>query len=205
MSYKLFYFPGACSMAVHIVLNEVGQKVELVKGRDEAKSKTAELMKINPRGQVPVLVEDGKVLKEGAAQIIYLCEKYKSDLLPSSGWERAQALQWLMSANASLHPAYSRTNFLKANGGTDAQISASRAGAQKLWDEIEAELAANGPYICGKNVTAADILITVIGHWADPGVYTYGPKTKALFEKVVARPAYQQALAAEQVDYKAAA
>lgn len=205
MTFQLFYFSGACSMAVHIVLNEVGQKVELVNARDEAKNKTPELMKINPRGQVPVLVEDGKVLKEGAAQMIYLCDTYKSDLLPSSGWERAEALQWLMSANASLHPAYSRTNFLKKNGGTDEQIKASRAGAQAIWDEIEATLAAKGPYICGEKCTVADILITVIGHWADPGVYTYGPKTKALFEKVVARPAYQQALTAENVEYKAAA
>ncbi len=192
-------------MAVHIVLNEVGQKVELIKGRDEAKNKTPDLMKVNPRGQVPVLIEEGRGLKEGAAQMIYLCEKYNSDLLPKSGWERAQTLQWLMTGNASLHPSYSRTNWLKKNDGTDAQIAASRAGAQAYWDEIESTLAANGPYICGKNCTVADILITVIGHWADPGVYRYGPKTKALFEKVVARPSYQQALKAEGVEYKAAA
>ena len=203
--YTLYYFAGSCSMAVHIILNEVGQEVALIPAKDEKGEKTSELLKINPRGQVPVLLEDGKQMLEGAAMITYLCDKYKSDLLPRDGWERTQALQWLMTCNASLHPAYSRTNFLKKNGGTEEQIKASRAGAQAIWDQIEEHLNANGPYLCGKNVTAADILLSVIGNWADKGVYTYGPKTKELFKNVSARPAYQKALAAESVEYKAAA
>lgn len=203
--YQLHYFAGACSMAVHIILNEVGQKVELVPAKTASGDKTPELLKINPLGRVPVLVEDGKVMYEGAAMIIYLCEKYKSDLLPKDGWERAQALQWLMIGNASLHPAYSRTNFLKKNGGTEEQIKASRAGAQAIWDQVEAQLKENGPYLCGDKVSAADILFTVIGNWADKGVYNYGPKTKELFKKISARPAYQKALSAENVEYKAAA
>lgn len=203
--YQLYYFKGACSMAVHIILNEVGQDVELIPGKDASGEKSAELLKINPRGQVPVLVEDGKPLYEGAAQIVYLCEKYKSDLIPASGWEQAKALQWLMFCNASLHPAYSRVNILKRNGGSDEQIKAFRAITQDMWDYVEKNLKAEGPYLCGKNVTAADILLTVIGHWADPGVYTYGEKTKELFSKVIARPAYQKAMASEGVEYKEAA
>lgn len=205
MSLQLYYFPGACSMAIHVLLNELGLDVELIKGRDDAKNKTPELLKVNPRGQVPVLVDNGKVLREDGAIMVYLCDEFDSGLLPSDGWERAEALQWLMTANASLHPAYSRTNWLKKNGGTDEQIAASRAGAQEIWDQIEAQLNKSGPYICGENGTAADILITVIGNWADPGVYTYGPKTKELFKKIIARPAYQKALAAENIEYKAAA
>lgn len=192
-------------MAVHVVLNECGQDVELIPGRDAARNKTPELMAINPRGQVPVLVKGDRVMKEGAAQLIFICETYKSPLLPTEGWERAKALQWLMVANASLHPAYARANFLKANGGTEEQLKASRAGAQQIWDIIEQQLASEGPFICGKECTLADILITVIGNWADPGVYTYGPKTKALFKSVIARPSYQKALKAENVEYKAAA
>ena len=203
--YQLHYFAGSCSMAVHIILNEVGQEVELISAKTSSGEKTPELLKINPRGQVPVLVEDGKVMFEGAAMISYLCDKYKSDLLPKEGWERAQALQWLMLCNASLHPSYARTNWLKKNGGTEEQIKASRAGAQAIWDQVEEHLKANGPYLCGDKVTAGDILLSVIGNWADKGVYTYGPKTVELFKAVTARPAYQKALAAESVEYKAAA
>ena len=203
--YKLFSIPGSCSMAVHIILNEVGQDVELLPARDGNGEKTAELMKANPRGQVPTLLIKDKVMTEGGAIISYLCDEHKSDLLPKKGWERAEALQWLMVCNASLHPAYARTNWLKRNGGTDEQIKASRAGAQAIWDQIEERLNQKGPYLCGKNPTAGDILLAVIGNWADKGVYTYGPKTKELFKNISARPAYQQALAEEQVEYKAAA
>ncbi|HPF78967.1 MAG TPA: glutathione S-transferase family protein [Alphaproteobacteria bacterium] len=203
--YKLFSIPGSCSMAVHVILNEVGQKVELLPARDAKGEKTPELMKANPRGQVPTLMVDNKIMTEGGAIISYLCDKYESDLLPKSGWERAQALQWLMICNASLHPSYSRTNWLKRNGGTEEQIKASRAGAQAIWDQVEECLNEKGPYLCGSKPTAADILLAVIGNWADKGVYTYGPKTKELFKNISARPAYQQALAEEQVEYKAAA
>jgi glutathione S-transferase len=203
--YKLFSINGSCSMAVHIILNEVGQDVELIQARDTKGQNTPELIKANPRGQVPTLVEGDKIMTEGAAMITYLCDKYKSDLMPQSGWERAQALKWLMVCNASLHPAYARTNWLKKNGGTDEQIKASRAGAQEIWDMVEKQLTENGPYLCGKKPTAGDVLLTVIGNWADKGVYNYGAKTKELFKNISARPAYQQALADEKVEYKAAA
>lgn len=203
--YKLFSIPGSCSMAVHVILNEAGQKVELLSARDSKGEKTPELMKANPRGQVPTLMDGKKIMVEGGAMITYLCDKYKLDLMPQEGPERAQALQWLMVCNASLHPAYSRTNWLKKNGGTEEQIKASRAGAQEIWDMVEAQLSSQGPYLCGEKPTAADVLLSVIGNWADKGVYNYGPKTKALFKNMSARPAYQQALAEEQVEYKAAA
>ncbi|MCD8498304.1 MAG: glutathione S-transferase family protein [Alphaproteobacteria bacterium] len=176
--------------------------------RETNEIKSPEFLKLNPRGQIPVLVEDGKVLREGAAQMIYLCDKHKSPLLPQSGWERAQALQWLMFANASLHPAYARATFVNRNlpDGEikDKALAEARAVAQGMWDEVEAHLAAGGPYMCGDSVTLADIVLTVIANWNTTN-YTFGPKCKALFKAVTARPAYQKALAAEQVEYKAAA
>ena len=104
--YQLYYSPGACSMAVHVILNELNQPVELHKiSLQEGDNRKPEFLRINPRGQVPVLVDDGFVIREGAAQIIYLLEKHKSPLLPASGKERAAALEWLCYANASLHVA----------------------------------------------------------------------------------------------------
>lgn len=203
--YKLFSINGSCSMAVHAILNEVGQEVQLLAARDEKGEKTAELMKANPRGQVPTLVDCDKIMVEGGAIITYLCDKYKSELMPQEGFERAQALQWLMMCNSSLHPSYSRTNWLKKNGGSEDTIKASRAGAQEIWDMVEEHLVKNGPYLCGNKPTAGDILLTTIGNWADKGVYKYGDKTKALFKNIVARPAYQKALQSEKIEYKAAA
>ena len=203
--YSLFSIPGSCSMAVHIILNEAGQKVTLMPARDSNGQNTPELMKANPRGQVPTLIEGDKIMVEGGAIITSLCDKYNLDLMPKDGAARAQALQWLMVCNASLHPAYSRTNFIRRNGGSEELVKASRAGAQAIWDQIETHLKANGPYLCGAKPTAGDVLLTVIGNWADKGVYTYGAKTKELFKAMIARPAYQKALKDEAVEYKAAA
>lgn len=208
MSYELYCLSGSCSMACHVILNELGQDANAhMMSREKNEIKSAEYMKINPRGNVPLLVEDGKPLREGAAIIAYLCDKHTSDLLPQSGWERAQALQWLMFANATLHPAYSRTFWINSNlpdAVKEDALKVARGQIQQLWDEVEAHLAANGPYVCGAKCTAGDILLSVIANW-NPQNYKFGEKTKAMFKAVTSRPAYQKALSAEAVEYKAAA
>jgi len=208
MSYELYCLSGSCSMAVHIILNELNAnpKIHMLERGDQSKPA---FLKLNARGQVPLLLEDGKPLAEGAAQIVYLCDKHNSPLLPKDGWARAQALQWLMFCNASLHPAYSRTMWLAKNTSegefqTNA-IAEARKAIQKMWDQVEEHLTAqNTPYLCGTTCTAADILLSVIANW-NPQNYTFGPKCKALFKAVTARPSYQQAIAFEKIDYKAAA
>ena len=114
--YTLYYSPGACSMAVHILLEELGASYEAVKVDLRAgEGQKPEFLKLNPRGQVPVLVEDGAPLKEGAAIIIHLLEQHNSPLLPKDGPERAAALEWICWCNATLHPAYGRAMWLKRN------------------------------------------------------------------------------------------
>lgn len=206
--YQLFYSPGACSMAVHVVINEIGQPVELTRAIiGEPSNVDKALHAHNPRNQVPVLVEDGKALLEGGAIITYLCDKHSSELIPTKGWERAQALQWLMFANSSLHVGYSKAAFIKRNGGSSELFEKATGQIQSMWNQIEDHLAKSGkPYLCGDKVTAGDILVTVIANWGFLGVpFTYGPKTKTLLKSVSARPAYQKALSAENVEYKAAA
>lgn len=75
-----------------------------------------------------------------------------------------------------------------------------------LWDEVEQRLSSR-KYICGDNMTVADILITVIANWSAniPGTITMGSNTKRLLKEVSSRPAYQKAMESEQVEYKAAA
>lgn len=210
--YQLYYSPGACSMAVHVILNELNMAVELhpvsIANGD---TRTPEYLKMNPRGQVPLLLSDDKPMVEGAAMILWLCEKHgPTDLMPAAGWERAQALQWLMFANATLHGAYSRIFWLNRAVKDEAQktalISTAIEYVQTLWNQIEEELQ-DKPYLAGDKCTAGDILVTVIGNWGAwlPKPITFGPRTKALFAAVSARPAFQMALVAEGVEYKAAA
>lgn len=209
--YTLYYSPGACSMAVHVLLNELGQRFELVPASlDGGKSKNPEFLKVNPRGQVPVLVDDGMKLREGAAILVYLAEKHGSPLLPKGLHERAAALEWLMFCNSTLHPAYGRVfGMMKMKDKieiSDGIMHASIDQIQKLWDDVEMRLA-ESPYLAGPECTLADILCTVIANWGStfPKKITLGANTRRLVKKISERHSYQQALKAENVEYQAAA
>jgi glutathione S-transferase len=197
-------------MAIHVILNELNQPVQLENtALAEGKNRTPEFLKINPRGQIPVLVDGDQVIREGAAQIIYLCEKHRSPLMPTQGAARASALEWLMFCNSTLHPAYSRAFFLIKNASDDAAkeqlLSVAFANINKLWAEIEVRLQ-NNQYLAGNEITAADILLTVIANWSSrfPNI-EIGVHTKKLLQNVSSRAAYKKALEVEQVEYKAAA
>lgn len=210
MSYELYTKAGSCSMAIHAVMNELGldPKVHIMQAGDGPSGlKNAAYLKLNPRGNVPFMVEDGQGMIEGGAILTYLCDK-AGKLLPKSGSERAKALQWLMFANATLHPAYSRTFWIGANLPQDqheAALKAARSQIQDLWNYVEQQLEKDGgPYLCGKEPTAGDFLIATIANW-NPAAYTFGAKTKALLKNISARPSYQKALSAESIEYKAVA
>lgn len=207
---KLYYKPGSCSMAVHVLLNELGVDVELIPYEDSHGEKHPELAKINPRANVPT-IDDGMFhMYEGGAILIWLCDEHESDLLPRSGRTRGDALKWLMFANASLHPAYGTIFFLNSQtigqAEKNALFNAAGAKLQSLWDVIEEQLA-HGEYICGDQFTVADILMTVIANWTPnlPVEITFGPRSKALFKRISERPAYQKALEAEKIKYRVAA
>ena len=209
--YTLYYLPGTCSMAVHVALNEVGAAFNLENVAVEAgQPRAPEFLKINPRGNVPVLKKDDVVLREGAAILTTLLDEYKSPLLPSQGRERAVVLEWLAFANATLHPAYARLFFQHRHLGDAAAENPLYTPAiqalQGLWNDIEQRLESH-EYLAGAEVSIADILVTVIANWT-PNLRQpihFGPKTKALFGRVIARPSYQKALASEAVTYKVAA
>ncbi|PZQ48853.1 MAG: glutathione S-transferase family protein [Micavibrio aeruginosavorus] len=210
MSYELYTLAGSCSMAIHAVMNELGLApnvhiMDKTEGENGLKSTT--FKKMNPRANAPFITEDGKGVGEGAAIVAYLCDK-EGKLLPKTGHERAKALQWLMFANSTLHPAYGRTFWLNTylpEAVRDEALKTARSQIQDLWNYVEAELEkSGGTYLCGSEITCGDFLIATIANW-NPVAYKFGPKTKALLASVSARPSYQKALSAESIEYKAAA
>jgi len=101
----LFYAPGACSMAPHIVLEEGGEKYE-AKRIDLAKGeqKSAEYMKIHPLGRVPALkLDDGSPLTENTAILPFLGKRF--GLWPTDPVKEAQALSLIGFFASSVHPA----------------------------------------------------------------------------------------------------
>jgi glutathione S-transferase len=206
--YTLYYLPGTCSLAVHAVLIDVGADYELKNVAVPAgEPRPSEYLKINPRGSVPTLVDGDFVLREGSAILQYLIEKHQSPLLPTSGLERATALEWLAFANATLHPAYTRCLFLARQPEININDSAVYIEAVKLiqknWDDIENRLTTSS-YLAGDNLTIADILTTVISNWTPmlQQSINFGDKTKKLFRKILALKCYQTAMEKEGISYK---
>ncbi len=210
--YTLYGMTGSCSMAVHAVLNELNQPVNVVDVRvPEGQPRPAEFLTINPRGNVPVLIDGDLTMREGGAIICYLLDKHNSPMLPKAGAARATALEWLAFANATMHPAYSRVFFILANikdeTGKEQAMAAALKSINKLWTDVDGELAKT-PFICGDNYSAADILLSVIANWGQGSFaskITFGDNCKRMFKAIAALPSFQKALADEKVHYKAAA
>lgn len=198
--YKLYYSPGSCAMAVHAILLAVKADFELVK-LSKGENQTEEYLKINPMGQVPTLLKDGKVMRESAAIIINLLEEYKHELLPQSGEERIKAMQWLLFFNSTMHQTYGAYFLLTLNLKVEESFAATDLiirRINKLWRFVEKEL--NTEFIAGDKLTAADILMAVIANWL-PQV-TIGPKVKKLCDLVKELPYFAEAIKVENVSYK---
>ena len=197
---KLYYTPGACSLAPHIVARESGQKIDLVKVDLGTKKteKGEDFRKINPLGYVPALqLDSGDVLTEGPAIVQYLADKApETRLVPAAGTiERYKQLQWLNHITSELH---------KGMGSLFNEKMASQAGdlikstlATRL-ESLDKHLAGKD-YIMGKQFTAADAYaFTVLGWGKDVGVDVEKyPNLKAFMARVGSRPKVQEALKAE--------
>jgi len=197
--YTLYYMPNACSLATQVVLHELGQSVELI-NRQQVQDFSA----INPVAAVPVLVENTRVHREGAAVILYLLDKHANDMLPAAGVPRDKAIQDIMFANATMHPAYSRLFFIAQHiSDKAAQQSAFAAAAEaitRLWQVVEQQLAEQD-FLGGERPGAADIMLAVYSRWGAsfPVDLPLGDNTRAMLEAVKAMPNFQRALAAEQL------
>ena len=134
MNLELYFAPGACSFVPHASLEAIkaatGQAFEpkLVK-LHKGEQRTPEYLAMNPNGQVPVLVVDGKPL----TQIVAICEFLhrsfpKAGLLPTEPWARAQALSQLAWMNNTAHPAFTHV----FRSGDFAESAAAQAEVKKL-------------------------------------------------------------------------
>src|SRR5690606_37836878 len=103
---KLYYMPGACPLATHIVLEWIGQPYETqAVPRNELKEPA--FLALNPVGSVPVLIDGDLILTQSAAILEYLAEKHpEAQLVPADILQRAEMRRWLGFVNADLHKAF---------------------------------------------------------------------------------------------------
>jgi glutathione S-transferase len=204
---KLYFSAGACSLSPHIVSLEAGIPLTLVKV--DTKSKTtedgADFLAINPKGYVPALqLDDGEVLTEGTAIVQFLADqKPAAKLAPAAGtFERVRLQEMLGYINSELHKTYSPL----FGASVTPELRADRiAYLEKRYGFIEKRLADGRPYLFGEQFTVADAYLYTVTNWAgfvkvDLSAF---PNLLAFQQRVSARPAVQQALAAEGLSKKA--
>lgn len=165
---KLYYSPGACSQAAHIVLHEIGLSHDAAKV--DLKSRTVEdgrsYLEINPKGAVPALeLENGEVLTENAVVMQYLGDRAaSSDLLPPIGdFRRYRVLEWLNFVATELHKGFAPMFSAKA---TDEVKAFVRETVSTKLDYVEGRLG-TGPYLTGEPFTVADAYLFVMIGWAE--------------------------------------
>jgi glutathione S-transferase len=207
--YQLHYFPSNANAAPHMVLEELGQKYELVLV-DRAKNaqKSKEYLKINPNGRIPTLVDGDLVMSEATAIVLHLVDKHpEGHLAPKVGTpERAKFYQWMAFLTNSLQEELMIWQYPDRLAGADtAAIAAVKRGAEKraesFLDVIEQHLRANGPLFLGQTLSAADFYLVMLARWARP--MTNPPRSRpsiaTLLDKVTALPAVRRAYAGEGV------
>src|SRR3546814_11533851 len=104
---KLYYSPGACSLADHIVLEWIGKPYEAIRvSRDDRKS--PEFLRLNPAGAVPVLQDGDWVLTQNMAVLNFPADSFPAARLGGAGTPRARppVNRWPSFVNSHVHPAF---------------------------------------------------------------------------------------------------
>jgi glutathione S-transferase len=197
---KLYYAPGACSQAPHIVAREAGLAIDLAKVEFPSK-RTADgedLYAVNPKGAVPALkLDDGNVLTENAVIMQYLADQAPNSELaiPREGIERYRLLEWVNFIATEIHKGFGP---LWNPATPDAYKEATREALAKKFDYLQ-ERIGNGPWILGDRFSIADAYAFAVLNWTRIHAIDIGrwPGLAAYLGRVAARPAVQQTLRAE--------
>lgn len=199
---KLYYSPSACSLSPHIVANELGLAIELVKVDVVAKrtEQGEDFLAINPKCLVPVLqLDDGTLLTEGPAVVQYLADlKPEAQLAPASGSMARYRLQEMLGyINSELHQGYMP---LFNPACSDEVRSARMAHLHKHYRLLEVALGRT-PFLLGDRFTVTDAYLFVVTRWAELVKLDLSafPNLLAFQARIAARPAAQAAMRREQL------
>jgi len=203
--YTLYYSPGSASMVVHLALLEIGVPFRLVKlDFEHDEQRGAEYLKLNPRGQVPTLVIDGKPYFECAALLLILAGRHpEARLAPPPGSAlRADWYQWVVFFANALGPVY-RQWFYPSDLGSPEHPpfvrDALRAKIEGAWSLVDAHLAAHGPYMLGAEFSGVDLLALMYMRWSRnmPKPVTAWPALRQYADRLRTRPSWARLYEAE--------
>jgi glutathione S-transferase len=194
---KLYYSPGACSLASHIVLSEAGVKVELVKAalQTHTLADGTDFYQVTPKGQVPLLeLDDGSRLSEGPVILQYIADHAPgAGLVPAAGtMERYRVMEWLNFVTSELHKGYSP--LFNPKMPTEAK-EIFVANLKNKYAFVDAKLEGKD-YLMGKQFSIADAYLFTVTNWAPKvGLDLTGFRNLEAFDaRMKARPAVRDAL-----------
>jgi glutathione S-transferase len=191
---KLYYAPGACSQAPHILMHEVGLSHDAV--RVDLKSHMLEdgssYYEVNPKGAVPALqFDNGEVLTENAVVLQYLGDRAASDVLPPLGdFRRYRVLEMVNFITTELHKGF---GFLFGDASDETKQFVTTQLRKKL-DYIDQRLG-EGPFLFGETLTLPDVYLFVITGWAEKMIgLDPWPNLAAFRERMMRRPSVRNVL-----------
>ena len=199
---KLYYSPGACSLAPHIALREIDRAFELerVDLKTHRTASGADYYQINPKGYVPALELAGpgsEILTEAAVVLQYIADLAPaSQLAPPNGtFARYRMQEWLNFISSELHKQYGPLFSVDTPAPTAAR---QRGKVAERFEYIEGILVDRG-LLTGETFTIADAYLFVMLRWCerfdiDRQVW---PNLDGYYLRVLDRPSVQAALAAE--------
>ena len=206
---RLHYYPSNASMAPHIVLHELGVPFELVLvDRTQDAHKSADYLRLNPNGLIPVLTDGDLVLFEAAAICLHLADTHPQAALapPLATTERAHYYKWMAWLTNTLQATLILYFYPERWALPDQPLAITtvkaRAEAQvgRLLDMLEAEFAHHGgPWLLGTQYTVADPYLLMLCRWTRG----FGRPARALpqlgpyLQRMLERPAVRRMFEAE--------
>jgi glutathione S-transferase len=197
---KLYYSPGACSLAPHIVLREAGLAFDLAEVIFPAKTVAngMNFLEINPKGLVPVLqLDDGEVLTEAAVILQYVADiAPEKALIPAAGTKaRYHVQEWLNYIATEVHKAFGPLWKPETPREYKPIVKANLA---KQFAYLDQRLTGQA-YLTGESFTVADAYLFTILNWTTYHQIDLAPyrNVTAFIARTAARPKVQDALRAE--------
>lgn len=208
---QLHYHPGNANLAPHVLLEEIGAPFELVfVDRANAAHKSPAYLKLNPNGQIPVLVDGDFVVYESAAICLYLADRFPDKELvpPLQTRERAHFYQRLIWCTNTLqamlmHFFYPERMVDEADAAAAAQVKRSaemRVGS--MLDQLEQQLATHGAdWLLGPAFSAVDPYVLMLCRWTRN--FTRPARSRpylaSYLQRMLARPAVQRTFGSEKL------
>ena len=198
----LYYSPGSCALASHIVLEEVGATYESIRVNFETTEQSKpNYLSINPKGRVPSLVTDRGVLTETPAILVYICQIFPAaNLAPlCDPWALAKVQAFNSYLCSTVHVAHAHRGRGNRWASSEASFKDMRQKVsetvENCFDLIENTMI-SGPWVLGEQYSICDIYLYTIARWLEQDQVDINqfPKVTKHFNQISNRPAVKRTL-----------